>query len=75
MTVIDDVVALISARPGLTECQIAESLFGRKGQQQRVNPVCRRLLREGRVERRGQGYSQDPFTYHQIAADAEPGQT
>jgi hypothetical protein len=63
MTVADDILLLVTTRPGLTEAQIAERLFGRKGYQQRVNSTCRRLVREYRIERRGSGGPGDPFTY------------
>lgn len=63
MTIADDILLLVTARPGLTEAQIAGRLFGRDGYQQRVNSTCRRLVREYRIERRGNGGPGDPFTY------------
>ena len=63
MALIDDLEALIAKTPGLTEAELAEVIFGPDAYQQRVNSTCRRLLKEGRVERRGQGYS-DPYRYH-----------
>ena len=60
----DDIEALVTRRPGLTEGQIAEELFGGEGYQQRVNSTCRRLIRQGRVVRQGNGWSADPYTYH-----------
>jgi hypothetical protein len=39
-------------------------MFGRMGYQQRVNSTCRRLFREGRVERHGTGGPGHPFTYY-----------
>lgn len=64
MTVADRIQDLVARRPGLTEAQIAEKLFGASGYQQRVNSTCRRLVRQGRLERRGNGYQADPYTYH-----------
>ncbi len=61
---IDDVEKLIGQSPGLTARQIAKVLFGNRGYPERVGPTCRSLCRSGRVERRGLGNSDDPFTYH-----------
>jgi hypothetical protein len=60
----DDLEQLVSRRPGLTELALAKSMFGRMGYQQRVNSTCRRLCREGRVERHGTGGPGHPFTYY-----------
>lgn len=64
MTVADRIQDLVARRPGLTEAQIAEELFGADGYQQRVNSTCRRLVRQSRLERRGNGYQADPYAYH-----------
>ena len=37
MTVADAILLLVTTRPGLTEAQIAERLFGDEGYQQQVN--------------------------------------
>ncbi len=63
MTVADDIEALVARRPGLTEAELANSLFGGEGYQQRVNSTCRRLVRKGRLQRRGTGGPADPFRY------------
>ena len=68
MSLADDVLELVSRKPGLTERELSLHLFGRGGVQQRVNPICRRLVSERRLERRGAGYSSDPFTYHPLSA-------
>jgi hypothetical protein len=60
----DDLEQLVWRRPGLTELALAKSMFGRIGYQQRVNSTCRRLFREGRVERHGTGGPGHPFTYY-----------
>ena len=67
MALVDDIEDLIAMRPGLTEAQISEHLYGRSGYQQKVNPTCRRLLKLGRVRREGNGYQSDPYTYHRNA--------
>ena len=64
MALSDDIEALVAQHPGLTEAQIAERIYGPDGYQQKVNSKCRRLLKQGRVRRVGQGYRTDPFTYH-----------
>jgi hypothetical protein len=66
ITTIHRVEKVILHFPGLTERQIAKEVFGAFGQQQRVNPICRKLVREGKVERRGNGYATDPFTYFSL---------
>lgn len=63
MTVAEQIEALVARRSDLTEAAIAEKLFGSAGYQQRVNSTCRRLIREGRLERHGKGGINDPFTY------------
>jgi hypothetical protein len=65
MTLADDVLSLVTRKPGLTEAEIAKHLFGRLGYQQRVNSTCRRLIHEYRIERRGNGGPGHPFNYHQ----------
>jgi hypothetical protein len=60
-------------KPGLTEMALAKSMFGRMGYQQRVNSTCRRLFREGRVERHGTGGPGHPFTYYPGKSAVEAG--
>jgi len=64
MTIADDILSLVTRKPGLTEAQISAHLFGQDGYQQRVNSTCRRLIQEYRIERRGNGGPGDPFTYY-----------
>ena len=64
MALADDIEALVARKPGLTEAQLADELFGGDGYQQRVNSTCRRLVKNERVVRHGNGYQSDPFTYH-----------
>ena len=63
MTVPDQIEALVLRRGGLTEAQIADELFV-DAYQQRVNSSCRRLVKQGRVRRAGQGGQNDPFRYY-----------
>ena len=62
MALADHIDQLVSRRPGMTELALAKSLFGRVGCQQRVNSTCRRLFREGHLERHGIGGPGHPFT-------------
>jgi hypothetical protein len=73
MALADDIDLLVSRRPGLTELALAKSMFGRMGYQQRVNSTCRRLFREGRVERHGTGGPGHPFTYYPEKSAVELG--
>ena len=59
---LDRVLSAIEQRPNLTEIEIAEATLSNP-YQQRVNPICRRLLKEGRVDRHGKGGPADPFRY------------
>lgn len=63
MTIAEQIEALVAHRSDLTEAALADHLFGSTGYQQRVNSTCRRLVREGRLERHGKGGPSDPFTY------------
>ena len=64
MALADHIDQLVSHRPGMAEPALAKSLFGRVGYQQRVNSTCRRVFREGHLERRGNGGPGHPFTYY-----------
>jgi hypothetical protein len=63
ITVADDLEALVARQPGLTEAEIAKTLFANEGDSQRVSLMCRRLIAEGRLRRSGTGTTADPFTY------------
>jgi hypothetical protein len=63
MTLADDILSLVTRKPGLSEVEIARHLFGRLGYQQRVNSTCRKLAHEDRIERRGNGGPGLPFIY------------
>jgi predicted transcriptional regulator len=63
MELADRIVDLIARKPGLTERQMAIELYGDKGVQQQVNSTCRKLLKEGLVQRVGLGGGRQPFTY------------
>ncbi|MGA2459202.1 MAG: hypothetical protein ABSF85_16650 [Terriglobales bacterium] len=68
MTIADDIEALVERkqrRLHLIEEDIAEMLFGQKhAYQQRVNSVCRQLVKEKRLVREGRGGPANPYWYH-----------
>lgn len=63
-TILERIKERVVERPGLTEAELAQAIFGRDGYQQRVNSTCRRMIARGEIERRGDGGPADPFTYH-----------
>ncbi|SIQ52499.1 hypothetical protein SAMN05880590_1052 [Rhizobium sp. RU35A] len=67
-TVQERIKERIAEQPGLTESELARSIFGMDGYQQRVNSTCRLLVAKGEIERRGNGGPSDPYTYHFPAA-------
>jgi hypothetical protein len=61
----DVLVFLVKTWPGRTEVELAQAIYGKKkGIQQRVNWHCRMLADAGKVARRGNGGSGDPFRYY-----------
>jgi hypothetical protein len=63
MAVVDEIEALVTRSPGLTEAEIAAVLLGDASYPQPVSNVCRSLLRSRRIMRRGRGRRIDPFRY------------
>ncbi len=70
MPLAENIELLVRRRPGLTEVELARELFGNRAYQQRVNSTCRRLIRQGRVIRLGDGGPGSPFTYHPRIRDS-----
>ena len=64
VTVADRIESLVRRKPGLTEAQLAERLFGGDAYRQRVNSSCRKLIKQDRVQRRGKGGRADPYRYY-----------
>ncbi len=64
LTIMQNLEFLIHKGPGRTERELAEAIFGPNAEQQRVNQDCRLLEQRGRVERRGEGGSNDPYRYY-----------
>jgi len=73
MTIAERIMAVVAHRPGLTEAELADALFGRAGYQARVSQVCRSLVRQGRIERRGRGGLPHPFRYYGALAQPRAG--
>jgi hypothetical protein len=63
MAIADDIDALITRSPGLTEAEIAVALFGVAGYPARVARACINLMKNRRIERSGRGGRNDPFRY------------
>jgi len=61
--VADQILELIKRRPGMTELEIAKAIHGPGAVQPQVNQHCRKLVKEGCIERQGSGGNLDPFVY------------
>jgi hypothetical protein len=55
MAIADEIEALITRSPGLTEAEIATALFGNASYSQQVSNACRSLLKSRRIEQSGRG--------------------
>jgi hypothetical protein len=62
MTLSDKIVKIVSEEPGLTEAEIAEKIYRRRGQG--LDKQCRQLLKEKQLERHGKGGPGRPFKYY-----------
>ena len=63
MTLRARICDVIHSRPGLTELELARVIYGPFAYQELVRAVCRQLLEDGYIVRRGRGGRHDPFTY------------
>jgi hypothetical protein len=61
--VADAIETLAARQPGLTAAQISQALFANEFDSGRVHLMCRRLIAEGRIKRRGAGTFSNPFAY------------
>ncbi len=57
------VLAAIRQKPHMTKIQIAQAVVPNNAYQQRVNSLCRQLLKEGQLQRHGKGGRGDPYSY------------
>jgi hypothetical protein len=64
MALADDIISVLRKKPGLTAMEITLTIFGRRyPHAYLVRYRCRQLVDAGRLERRGKGGQDDPFTY------------
>ena len=64
MAIVDAVLREVQIKGGRTEVDLAALIFGRdKAYPQRVNAVCRQLIADKIIVRKGNGGAYDPFTY------------
>jgi hypothetical protein len=68
----ETVLSIVRRRAGMTEPEIAKTMYGPRAVQQQVNAECRRLVQLGLIERIGVGGRGDPFTYR-ATRKAGPG--
>ncbi|MEE4350964.1 MAG: hypothetical protein V2J26_12115 [Pacificimonas sp.] len=54
----------VHASPGLTARELAQDLTGDESYANRVGALCRELIEQGKIERRGKGRAADPFRYY-----------
>jgi hypothetical protein len=57
------ILGIVKQRPGITELQIAQAIYGPSAVQPQVNQDCRLLVQRRLLERRGRGGRADPYTY------------
>jgi hypothetical protein len=55
MTLADFVIEIMRRRPGITDRQLAEAIFGTPQRVQQINSECRHLENIGRLERKKVG--------------------
>jgi hypothetical protein len=60
----DEIEKLVRSTPGITDMDLARALHERAGGRPRIVSICRRLVAEGRIERRGRGGWQQPFKFY-----------
>ena len=64
MAIGDKVESEMRRHPALTARELSAAIFGlQDGYQQRVNPVCVRLCKDGKAYRTGNGTAKDPYRY------------
>jgi hypothetical protein len=63
MAIADEIEALLRRNPGLTEAEIAATLFGEASSLPRISGACKSLIKRRRIERSGRGGRNEPFRY------------
>ncbi len=69
LMLMDQIEKTVLQIPGQTATEIARSLFGLDGYQERVNHLCAALVKAGRIERRGKGGPGDPFKHYPVRVE------
>lgn len=64
MSLRSKVCDLIHSQPGITQLEIATTIYGPGTDQGQVNRMCRQLVDQGYVVRSGKGGPYDPFRYN-----------
>jgi hypothetical protein len=65
-TVAAQILEHVRRRSGMTEIEIATTIYGPGALQQQVNHDCRLLVDRGLLKRHGRGGRSDPYTYSAI---------
>ena len=63
MVVADEIEALLSGSPSLTEAEIAATLLGEASSLPRISRARKGLIKWRRIERSGRGGRNEPFRY------------
>ena len=60
------VCEIIRDRPDITTSAMSLLIYGTDGGRPQIERICRDLVQEGRLRRRGLGGRRDPYTYEWI---------
>jgi hypothetical protein len=61
---------MIQQLPGITETALAGAVLGPACNLNQLEQACARLLKSGRIERRGEGTEKSPFAFYKGKANA-----
>jgi len=62
---IEDVIHQL---PGISEAALAGAVLGPACNSNQLEQACARLLKSGKIERRGEGTEKSPFTFYKSMA-------
>ena len=62
------VEGMIHQLPGISETVLAGAVLGPACNLNQPEHACARLLKSGKIERRGEGTEKNPFTFYKIIA-------
>ena len=60
---VERVLAELAKRPGQTAIELARSIVGPDALQPDINWACTKLMKQGAIERRGNGGNGGPYIY------------